>query len=113
MWISFCILDTSPGVFRATIPQTRSDRLKSVNVMPAAQDGLLSGDKIQSMIGLGAAPFALTPLLCFWGAIAIWVLPAVAQSQPGRILSTTTLDVFECNVDGSNCFTVAGHFDNT
>jgi uncharacterized protein (TIGR03437 family) len=41
------------------------------------------------------------------------VLPAVAQSQPGRILSTTTLDVYECNVDGSNCFIVAGHFDNS
>src|SRR5215469_12774585 len=39
-------------------------------------------------------------------------LPILAQSQPGRILSTTTLDVVECNVDTSNCFIVAGHADN-
>src|SRR5215831_2333159 len=44
--------------------------------------------------------------------IAIFALPMGAQSQNGRILSTTTLDVYECNIDASNCFIVAGHGDN-
>jgi Bacterial Ig-like domain (group 3) len=48
----------------------------------------------------------------FLALAAIFALPGAGQSQPGRILSTTTLDVIECNVDGSNCFTVAGHWDN-
>jgi hypothetical protein len=48
----------------------------------------------------------------FLALIAILVLPAAALSQPGRILSTTTLDVLDCNADGSNCFIIAGHWQN-
>lgn len=35
-----------------------------------------------------------------------------AQSPAGRIFSDTGLSIFECNSDGSNCFTVAGNGDN-
>lgn len=54
----------------------------------------------------------LIAVLGVLGTMAFVTRPGTAQAQPGRILSTTTLDIFECNIDGSNCFTVAGHGDN-
>jgi uncharacterized protein (TIGR03437 family) len=45
-------------------------------------------------------------------AIVALIVPFAAQTQPGRIVTGTGSTIIECNVDGSNCFTVAGNYDN-